>query len=147
MPGKAGVRWEWDGEQHPAVGTGTPGHPKTLLDTHPLFAFLLYCQALPFPHLQRAGENICSSHPHCSWVSRNWQDPIPLERDGQSQSPRQHPPSASCPDPSSSSLQSRRSVASQLIASTHVCKLTVYWKMSRNVNFIRNVLPFFYDGK
>lgn len=49
MPGRAGVQWEGDGEQHPAVGTGTPGHPKTLLDMHPLFAFHLDCQALPFP--------------------------------------------------------------------------------------------------
>lgn len=70
--------------------------------------------------------------------------PIPVGRDGQSQSPGQHPPSTGCPDPSSSSLQSRRSVSSQLIASTHVCKLTVYRKMSRNVNFSRNALPFFF---
>lgn len=128
-------------------GQGLQGTPKPFWTrTHSLL-FSFIAKLCHSPHLQRAGENICSSHPHCSWVSRNWQDPIPLERDGQSQSPRQHPPSASCPDPSSSSLQSRRSVASQLIASTHVCKLTVYRKMSRNVNFIRNVLPFFYDGK
>lgn len=122
-------------------GDRTPGHPKTLLDMHPILAFCLYCQALPCPPSAESRREHLQLPDGWAGTGRT---PIPVGRDGQSRSPGQHPPSTGCPDPSSSSLQSRCSVSSQLIASTHVCKLTVYRKMSRNVNFIRNALPLFF---
>lgn len=108
---------------------------------HPILAFCLYCQALPCPPSAESRREHLQLPDGWAGTGRT---PIPVGRDGQSRSPGQHPPSTGCPDPSSSSLQSRCSVSSQLIASTHVCKLTVYRKMSQNVNFIRNALPLFF---
>lgn len=116
----------------------------TLLTTHPLFAFPPNRKALPF------ASSTDSRSCYLQLLSFLQLDelllkpvaprgrPRPPGMGTQSRSPWHFPPSTGCPDPSSSSLQSRRSIASQLIASTHVCKLTVYWKMPRNVNFIRN---------
>lgn len=125
--------------QGPGAPQNPSGHALTLCFSPllPSFAISPFCREQErtpaAPRLAAAG-----------WAGAG-RTPIPLGRDGQS--PRQHPPGTGHPDPASSSLQSRRSVTSQLIASTHVCKLTVYRKMSRNVNFIRNALPCFYDGK
>lgn len=132
MPGRAGVQREGDGEQHPAVGTPKPFWTCT----HSLL-FTFIAKLCHFPQERTPAAPMLTAG-----VGRNGRTPTPGKGRAE-QDPPQHPPSTECPGPSSSP-QSRRSVTSQLIASTHVCKLTVYRKMSRNVNFIRNALPFFF---
>lgn len=167
MPGEAGVQHGRGTETRIrlglAMGTGTPGStraPHNPSDHTPTLCFSSLSQsfAVPSPStesrrsylhllsLLQLGELLLKPAGPRGTLS-------PPGRGIRSRSPRQHLPSTGCPDPSSSSLQSRRSIASQLIASTHVCKLTVYWKMPRNVNFIRNRVIaqhfhiFFYYGK